>query len=135
MKVRSTKTVAEAIYESAKNKHGAELTHALANTVEFLNKNQLLGKSKEILAHLETIIDKDEKIVRAKVRSANVLSKKMIEELEESLKKRYRAKEVVIDANEDESLIQGLKIEVNDEVIDLSTRHRLHQLQAHLIKN
>ena len=135
MKIRSIKIIAEAIYESAKGKHGAELTHVLTNTVEFMDKNQLLGKSKEILLELERIIDKDEKIVRAKVRSAEVLPKKMIEELEENLKKRYKAKTVQIDQGEDKSLISGIKIEVNDEVIDLSLSHRLHQLQNYLIKN
>ncbi len=135
MKVRSIKTLAEAIYENAKGKHGAELTHALLNTVEFMDKNQLLGKSKEMLSQLELIIDKDEKIIRAKVKSADVLPKRMIEELEENLKKRYKAKTVEIDMGEDKSLINGIKIEVNDEVIDLSLAHRLHQLQNYLLKN
>lgn len=135
MKIRSTKTVAEAIYETTKGKSGTELADALANTVEFMDKNQLLGKGKEILEQLEKIIDKDEKVVRAKVKSADVLSKKMIQELEENLKKRYKAKTIEIDEVIDASLINGLKIEVNDEVIDLTLQARLHQLQTYLIKN
>lgn len=135
MKIRSTKTVAEAIHEATKGKSGADLAHALSNVVLFLEKNQLLGKKNELLSHLEKIIDKDEKVVRAKVRSADVLSKKMIEELEESLKKRYKAKGVEMDSTVDKSLINGLKIEAQDEIIDLTLRSRLHQLQTYLIKN
>jgi F-type H+-transporting ATPase subunit delta len=135
MKLRSTKTLAQAIYETTKGKSGVELTSALEKTLLFLDKNQLLGKSKEILSQLEKIIDIEEKVLRAKVRSADVLSKKMIDELQESLKKRYRAKTVEIDSTVDAKLINGLKIEVNDEIIDLTLSNRLHQLQTHLIKN
>lgn len=135
MKLRSIKNLAEAIYQNAKGKNGAELSATLANAVEFMDKHQLLGKSKEILSQLEKIIDKDEKVLRAKVTSSTVLSKKMLEELEENLKKRYKAKDVEIDTKEDSNLINGLKIEANDEIIDLTLRARLHQLQTHLIKN
>ncbi len=135
MKVRSTKTIAEAIYEATRGKSGAELTRTLKNTVEFFDKNQLHGKSKEILSHLENVIDREEGVIRAKIKSADTLPKKMIEELEENLKKRYRANEVAIEESIDKRLIGGLKIEVNGEVIDLSLSHRLHQLQTHLTKN
>lgn len=135
MKIRSTKTFAEAIYESARGKSGADLSTVLDNAISFMEKNQLLGKSREILAHLEKIIDKDEGVMRVKVKSSSILSKKVTEELEANLKKRYKAKTIEIDNIEDKSLIKGIKIEVNDEVIDLSLAHRLHQLQTHLIKN
>ncbi len=135
MKLRSTKTLVEAIYETTKNKSGSELSHAINNVVEFLHKNQLLGKSKQILRELENMIDKEENIVRAKITSASALSKKILDELEDSLKKRYKAKIIEIDNHEDEQLINGMKIEVNDEVIDLTLSHRLHQLQTHLIRN
>ena len=38
------------------------------------------------------IIDKDENVLRAKVKSANTLSQKTLEELGENLKKKYKAK-------------------------------------------
>ena len=135
MKLHSTKNLSHAIYEATKGKSGSELSHTLANAVEFMDKHQLLGKKNEILAQLEKIIDKDEKVLRAKVTSSAVLSKKMLEDLEESLKKRYKAKDVEIDTKENSNLINGIKIEANDEIIDLTVAHRLHQLQAYLIKN
>jgi F0F1-type ATP synthase delta subunit len=59
----------------------------------------------------------------------------MMEELEESLKKKYKAHSVVIDQKENEKLISGIKIEARDEIIDLTLRNRLNKLQTHLIKN
>lgn len=135
MKIKSMKTFAEAIYASTKNKDGVDLSNALANTIEFMEKNRLLSKSKDILAHLERIIDKEDQVVRAKVLSANILPKNILIELEENLKKRYQAKKVEIDNIEDKNLIEGIKIEVRDEVIDMTISHRLHQLQEYLIKN
>lgn len=135
MKLRSTKNFAEAVYESTKGKSGVTLTHALENVVSFMQKNQLIGKKNEILKELEKIIDTDENIVRAKVKSADVLSKKILTELEENLKKKYKAKEVEIDSIVDKKLIDGFTIEIHDEIIDLSLSHRLHQLQTYLIKN
>lgn len=135
MKVRSLKTVAEAIYETTHGKTGAELSTALSNVVSFLDTHQLLGKSKEILSLLEQNIDMKEHIVRAKVTTALPLSKKFHDELEDNLKKRYKAKEIEIDTVENKNIINGIKIEVGDEIIDLTLAHRLHQLQTHLIKN
>ncbi len=135
MKLRSIKNLAEAIYESAKGKSGKELESVMVNAGQFIKKNRLLGKGKEILAHLEKVVDKDEKILRAKVTSAEKLTRREAGDLEESLKKKYKAKHVEIDEKIDEKLIQGIKIEAHDEVIDLTLLNRLQKLQTHLIKN
>jgi ATP synthase F1 delta subunit len=133
--IYSPKTIAQAIYSSTKDKDGAELKHVLDNTLIFLKKNKLLSKYKEILKHLQNIIDHEEKIVRAQVTTTSKLSHKIKEELEEILKKRYKATEVEIKNIEDESLIGGIKLEIKDEIIDLSFANKLYQLQKYLIKN
>ncbi len=133
--IYSPKTIAQAIYSSNKDKDGAELKHVLDNTLIFLKKNKLLSKYKEILKHLQNIIDHEEKIVRAQVTTTSKLSHKIKEELEEILKKRYKATEVEIKNIEDESLIGGIKLEIKDEIIDLSFANKLYQLQKYLIKN
>lgn len=135
MNIRSTKTISQAIYESTKDKNGVELSNSLNNVINFLHKNQLLGKSKEILKNLEDIINKKEDRIKGKVTSSRDLTEKLKEELENNLRKRYKAKEILLDYSKDEKLIDGLKIEIKDEIIDLSLAHRLNKLQTHLIKN
>ena len=135
MKSYSPKTIAQAIYNSTKGKDGAELKYVLDNTVIFLKKNKLLSKQKDILQHLQDIYDHEEKIVRVKITTATKLTHKLREELEEILKKKYKAKDIDIDNTEDESLIGGIKLEVKDEVMDLSFANKLYQLQKYLIKN
>ncbi len=130
----STKDIAKALYESTKDKSGVELSRLLENAVAFLAKNRLLGKSPEILEQLEKIRDKDLGIVSARVTSKNPLTKHTLDEIKKTLKTRYRASDITLHTSEDSSLIGGIKIEANDELIDLSLKNKLHQLQNHLLK-
>ncbi|MCX6756456.1 MAG: F0F1 ATP synthase subunit delta [Candidatus Nomurabacteria bacterium] len=134
MKV-SPKTIAEAIYAGAHNKEGQDLSVFLEDTVSFLNKNRMMGKYKEVLEHLQNLIDKKEKRVRVSVTTAEKLSHKMLTELSDNLKHRYKAEEIEIDEHEDPSLIAGVKIRAYDEVIDMTLSNKLHQLKTHLTKN
>lgn len=134
MKV-SPKTIAEAIYAGAHNKEGQDLSVFLEDTVIFLDKNRMLGKYKEVLEHLQNLIDKKEHRVRVTVATAEKLSHKMLTELRDVLKHRYKAEEIEIDQHEDPSLIAGVKIRAYDEVIDMTLSNKLNQLKTHLTKN
>jgi F-type H+-transporting ATPase subunit delta len=134
MKV-SPKTIAEAIYSGAHNKEGKDLSAFLEDTVSFLSKNRLIGKYKEVLEHLQNLIDKKEHRVRVTVTTAEKLTPKMLTELSTNLKHRYKAEEIEIDEKHDPSLIAGVKIRAYDEVIDMTLSNKLHQLKTHLTKN
>jgi len=131
----STKNVAEAIYESAKDKSGTELERALSNAKDFLVKKNLISKSAEILTHLQKLADKDSGTVRAKVLSSDKLSDHKVSEIKTSLKHRYKAEHIILDPEEDKTLIGGVRIEANDEIIDLSLKNKVKQLQNHLLAN
>lgn len=131
----STKTIAEAIYAGTKDKEGKELSAFLSDTISFLEKNRMLGKYKEVLAHLQILIDKKEKRLRADVTTAEKLTPKLLAELSEVLKHKYKAEEIEIDEHQDESLIAGVKVRIRDEVIDMTLSNKLNQLKTHLTKN
>lgn len=134
MKV-SPKTIAEAIYAGTKDKEGKELSSFLSDTVSFLEKNRMLGKYKEVLGHLQNLIDKKEKRLRASVTTAEKLTPKLLAELTDVLKHKYKVDDVEIDEHEDESLIAGVKVRIQDEVIDMTLSNKLNQLKTHLTKN
>ena len=129
----STKHIAEAIYAATKDKSGMELEQTLANAVLFLAKKNLLSKAPEILKHLKQVEHAEQNIVTAKVLSKEKLPKHTRDEIEHALKKRYKATEVLLDTEEDHSLIGGIRIEAKDEVIDLSLKNHLKQLQNYLL--
>jgi ATP synthase F1 delta subunit len=131
----STKTVAQAIYESTKGKSGEELERALTNAKDFLIKKNLLSKFPEILENLQKLVDDDEGAVRASIISAKKLPDTVAKEVGQALKKRYNAKKILITLKENSSLKGGMRIEAKDEVIDLSLKHKLNQLEAHLLHN
>ncbi len=129
----STKQVAQAIYSSAKDKSGAELEYALGNCVEFLAKKNLLSKAPEILRHLENISDAEQNILRAKVLSRVPLNKTATDTVKNLLKTRHKTKTPALEWREDKSLIGGMRIETEDEVLDLSLKNKINQLQNYLL--
>ena len=55
--------------------------------------------------------------------------------LEEFIKKKYKAKEVIQIEKVDEKLLGGIKIEIGDDIIDATLRNKIKQLQTYLITN
>lgn len=124
--------IARAIYLSTEGKTGSSLAKSLSDVVNFLYRKRLLSKSKEILEILRKIINQEEGILIAKVISFKKLQEETKKDLTHLLKKRYSAKEVIFEEKLDEKLLGGMRIEVNNEVIDLTIKNKIWQLQEYL---
>ncbi len=120
----SIKNIAHAIYESKAQ---------AKDVVKFLNRNKLLGKSEEILQELEKIENKEKGIMKMKVHSAAKVPAEKRKELETKIKEKYKAKEIVSEYFEDKYLLGGMKIQVGEEVMDMTHRNKLNQLSKHLL--
>jgi F-type H+-transporting ATPase subunit delta len=131
----STKNIALAIKDMTKGKSGSELDRVLVDIVNFLVNKRLMSKSGEILKKLEEMLDKDDGVVRAKITYKEKPEKKLTNQLEELLKKRYKAKDMIIEEKEDRGILGGVKVEVGDEIIDLTFKNKIKQLQNYLITN
>jgi len=131
----SPKNTAHAIYATAKGKSGGDLDTTLKNSVEFLANKNLLSKSDQILNELEKIIDDDEGIVRVKVSAQDQLTGNAKEEIENMIKEKHKAKSVILDFREDKSLLGGMRIKTKDELIDITLRNKINQLQNYLLIN
>ena len=84
----SINNLARAIYESSRDKEGRELDAVIKRIVDMLAKKHLLSKSKEIIDVLEKTIDKASGTVRATVSTKDKIDKKIINEIEDYVKKR-----------------------------------------------
>lgn len=131
MSAISNNDIARAIYLFSKEK-GVEQSLFPLKVVQFLSRKRLLSKSKDILSRLDKIINEEEGRVVARVSSKDDLSGEIKKELSQSLAKRYGGKEVVMVPHLDERLLGGFKIEVNDEVIDLTVKNKIKKLQEYL---
>lgn len=131
----SNKEIASAIYESAKGKSGVLLTNTLERAVQVLARRRLLSKSESILKVLEDMENREKGTIVAKVHSTRELHQQTKTHLAKNLEKRYEASKVILQEIIQEDLIGGIKIEVGDEVLDLSLKNKINRLRKYLIKN
>lgn len=131
----SDSDIARAIYLLSRGKSRSEQIAISRKIVKFLFRRRLLHKVSGILSQLRKIIDQEEDRITAKVKSAKALNHQTKARLGQSLKKRYSAKEIVFAESLDSRLLGGLKIEVNNEIIDLSIKNKIEKLQEHLMKS
>jgi F-type H+-transporting ATPase subunit delta len=130
-----TKNIAQAIYESSCNKEGALLDVAIMDSATFLKKKNLLGKKEEILKALEDMINKEEGIIKARVTTKSQIEKELEKGIEDFIREKYKAKEVILELKTNKDVLGGIKIEIGDEIIDTTLSSKIHQLQDYLIKN
>jgi F-type H+-transporting ATPase subunit delta len=134
MSTVSNNSIARAIYAVSKDKSDSEQAVIFGKVAQFLARKRLLSKSGDILAHLDKIINEAEGKVAVKIYSAENLSENDKKKLTHSLSARYSGKSIVLEEHIDKKLLGGLRLEIDDEVIDLSLKNRLARLEANLIK-
>lgn len=125
--------IAKIIYVAAKGKKDEELTQFVEEVLQFLLKQKLVAKSSIILKKLEDILNQEDGVVVAKLYTVSELDQDTKNKIQDFILKRYNAKKVVFLEKHDPKLIGGLKIEIGNEVIDLSVSNKLKKLKDHLI--
>ena len=131
----SIKNIALAIYESSCDKEGVALDSVIEKSAIYIKEKNLLGKKEEILRELEKIINKESKTVKAKITTRTETDKNFKTEIEEFIKKRYKAETVILESKVDPTVLGGIKIEIGDEIINTTLSNKIHQLQNYLITN
>ena len=135
MATLSNNNIARAIYLASKEKNHEDQSLFFKKVIQFLVRKRLLSKVPDILSRLDKMINEDGGKLVAKVSSAKRISENVKKELAHTLAKRYSAKEIALVENLNEELLGGFKIEVNDEVIDLTIKNKLEKLQEYLTKS
>ncbi len=140
MSAISNNDIARSIYLASKDVQDEK--QFFEKVVQFLYKKRLLSKSeeiREILSHLNKIINTEEGILEVRVSSGQVLSETQKQNLKQALFTKYGAKyntkNISVIYRVDDKLIGGYKIEIDDEVIDLTIKNKIGQLQEYLIKD
>jgi len=134
MSTLSNNDIARAIYLVSKDKTHAELHNVIDKVVKFLVRKRLLSKTGDILERLNKIINNENKKIVVKLLSAKKLKEEIKKELIFFLRERYKAKEVILTEIIDEKLLGGIKVEINDEIIDLTIKNKIKKLQEYLIR-
>src|SRR3989344_5429106 len=135
MSAISNTDIASAVHATLSYKSPSHVHEAHKKIINFLSKRRLMSKVPAILAQLEKLINSEQGVVSAKVLSAHRLSDEREKELVHFLKKRYDAKNVVLTKTLDEKLLGGMRVEVGDEVIDLTIRNKMRKLEEYLTRD
>jgi len=134
MKSVDTKNLAQALFDTTFGKSPDESKKALSEFAKYLAKKNLLSHVDKITFEYEKIYNEKNNIIEATVTLLNRLSEKDKKELNESLKKRYKASEVKILEKVDKRILGGMKIKIGDTVFDNSLQNSLYQLETNLLK-
>ena len=86
----------------------------------------------DISKNFKELVAKEKNLKNIRVASSYRIDKEQLKQIEAALKKRLKA-EVSIVTEIDKSLIGGLKISYDDQVIDLSIKNKLEKLKIQLI--
>ncbi len=134
MATLSNNDIARAIYLVSKDKTEIELREINTKIIEFLTRKRLISKVPGILEKLNKIINNEEEKLEIKISTKTKLKEEVKKELIFFLKERYKVKEIVLTERLDEKLIGGMKIEIGDEIIDLTVKNKIKKLEEHLIR-
>ena len=106
---------------------------AQINFVKLLAKNKRLNVISDILQSFNALLDAHEQRLNCRIISAVPLSQEQQQTLSKQLTKRYETP-VITTFEVDESLIGGLRIELNDKVIDSTLLRRIKQLETEILQ-
>ena len=128
MKKISNKQFAEALYELTQDVSGNELTKVLENFVKFLAKEQRLKQAENIITEFENIAKKKQGIVELEITSARALEKDTVKKIKEAFASEVEAVEKI-----DEKIIGGIKVKIEDKILDASVKTQLTNLKKSLV--
>lgn len=134
MAILSYNNIANAIYIGLKEKNGDSLNSFIDNVVKFLYKKKLFSKSNIILEKLEDLLNTEKGLLLVNVYSSKKLEENTKKESALILKNKYKKNSVIFTEIIDEKVIGGIKLEMNNEIIDLTIFNKLKKLQAHLTR-
>ena len=132
MATLSNNNIAHAIYLSSKDKSEQEQALFFKKIAQFLSRKRLLSQAPDILSRLDKIINEADRRIVVKLSSKEHLGEDTKKEIANILKERYGVEKIIFVESLNEKLLGGFKIEVNDEVIDLTVKNKIGKLQEYL---
>jgi F-type H+-transporting ATPase subunit delta len=132
----SIKNLAYAIYDILKeSKSSDDISNNSDKIINFIKNKNLLNKTDLILKELEDIINKENGLMKVEVTLKQTPNSKEINELKDVIKNRFDFKEVLLEVKEDKDIIGGIRLEMDNKVLDMTYKNKLSKLKDYLIKN
>ena len=125
---------AKTLYEVTKDKDQKEIDIVVSGFFKLLVKNGQFNLAKKIIAKFESFWNEKKGIIEVEVITRAEMGKENLVRVEEYIKGKYEAKEVLINNKVDEKINGGIIIKVEDEILDGSVANQLKMLKNNLSK-
>ena len=113
---KPTLEILKKVAKDIAKKEGFTITDDVADLLAFMGD----GSFRDTIGILQKII-------------GSSADKKIELEIEDFIKKRYKAKNTVLEFEVNEKLLGGIKIQVGDEIIDTTLKNKIKKLENYLI--
>ncbi len=120
---------ARTLLELTENKTEKEISAVVLRFAEVIKRDGQLKNAKIITEKFSDLYNEKHGIVEAEVITKSKIDDKELKEVENYIRKKYAAKEVVVKNVLDESIQGGMIVRVGDEVLDGSVSGQLKKLK------
>lgn len=131
----TNKKYAQALFESVQGKSEKEVNVILKNFIDLLIKNNALAKINKIIEEFDTIWNKENKIVKATITTAQELDPGTAKSLENYIKELSGAEKLEVENEIKKDLISGAIVKYGDRILDNSLKTRINNLRIKMISN
>jgi len=125
---------AKTLLELTDGKTEQAVSDVVKKFAEVLKKDGQIKNAGKIMEKFSEIYNAKHGIVKANVISSRELSRDKIQQVENFIKEKYSAEEVIVKNIVDEKIKGGIIIKVGDEVLDGSVGGQLKRLKKELVK-
>lgn len=133
MKV-TAKQYAQTLLELTEGKSEQEVLDVAKKFAQVLQRDGQMKNASKIMEKFSDLYNEAHGIVETEIVSREKLDGKMIGKLNEFIKEKYEAKEVIVKNIVDEKIKGGIVIKVGDDIIDGSVAAQLKKLKNILSK-
>lgn len=124
----TAKQYAQGLYEATEELGDKEALQIIKNFISFLEKNYDLGMLDSIIVEFKDLYDKKHDIKKVFIESARQLSEESKKEIIELLQKLIN-KKIILQENVNFEVLGGVKMRIDDLLIDGSIKKRISDLQ------
>lgn len=125
---------AKTLLEITDGKTEKEISGVVARFAENIKKGGELKNAGKMIEKFTELYNKKHGIIEATVVTRCKMQDTRYKDIEDFIKKKYEAKEVVLKNVVDENIKGGIVIRVGDEILDSSISSQLKRLRSALIK-
>jgi len=128
----SVRQYARSLFELVADKSEAEAKKIIAQFIDFVQRRQDLNKADAIIAELERMYDEASGEARAELISARPLNESVKSKIAAYLEKRTGINKIILNEENDPTLIGGFILRFNGLVIDGSVKNNLRKFKKQL---